>query len=174
MLLFSLFGGAVADRFERRRVLLFCESTALKLNTLVAVLMLTQPFGEATMAALLVLTFAASGNMAVDMPARTASIPAIVGMEHLANGISLQMIAQQLTTPLALPLVGLLDSAFDSGVVYTGTLFAWLAILPLISMLRYRSVDEANRRASVLGNIREGLAYARADTPRSSPSSGRC
>ena len=122
MLLFSLFGGAIADRFERRRVLLFCESTALGLNTLVALLMLTHPFGEATMIALLCLTFAAAGNMAIDMPARTASTPAIVGMEDLANGISLQMIAQQLATPLSLPLVGLLNSVFDSGQVYAGTL----------------------------------------------------
>ena len=163
MLLFSLFGGAIADRFERRRVLLFCESTALGLNTLVALLMLTHPFGEATMIALLCLTFAAAGNMAIDMPARTASTPAIVGMEDLANGISLQMIAQQLATPLSLPLVGLLNSVFDSGQVYAGTLFAWVAILPLISMLRYRSVGEANRAAGVLGNIREGLAYTRRD-----------
>ncbi len=163
MLLFSLFGGAIADRFERRRVLLFCESTALGLNTLVALLMLTHPFGEATMIALLCLTFAAAGNMAIDMPARTASTPAIVGMEDLANGISLQMIAQQLATPLSLPLVGLLNSVFDSGQVYAGTLVAWIAILPLISMLRYRSVGEANRAAGVLGNIREGLAYTRRD-----------
>jgi MFS family permease len=163
MLLFSLFGGAVADRFERRRVLLFCESMAFGLNALVALLMLTHPFGEATMIALLCVTFAAAGNMAIDMPARTASTPAIVGMADLANGISLQMIAQQLMAPLALPLVGLLNSVFDSGWVYAGTLLAWVAILPLISMLRYRSVGEANRAAGVVGNIREGLSYSRRD-----------
>src|SRR4051812_43556298 len=64
MLLFSLLGGAFADRFERRRVLLCCECAALCINALVALLMLTEPLGGATFAALLVLTFLAAGNIA--------------------------------------------------------------------------------------------------------------
>ncbi len=160
LLIFSLLGGAIADRFERRRVLLFCESTALSLNAVIAFLMITHPFGEATVAALLCITFLAAGNMAIDMPTRTASTPAIVGMADLGNGISLQMIAQQLTAPLALPLVGLLNGHFDSGTVYAGSLVAWVFILPLISSLRYHSVGAANRAQGVIGNVREGLAYS--------------
>jgi MFS family permease len=160
LLAFSLLGGAIADRFERRRVLLGCESTALTLNAIIAVLMIMNPFGEATVAALLVVTFLAAGNMAIDMPTRTASIPAIVGMDDLANGISLQMIGQQLAAPLALPLAGVLNGLFDAGHVYAGSLAAWLLILPLISSLRYHSVGEANRQQSVLGNVRAGLSYS--------------
>jgi MFS family permease len=163
MLFFSLVGGAIADRFERRRVLLFCESTALALNVVIAALMITEPFGEATVAALLVLTFLAAGNMAIDQPTRSASTPAIVGMTDLANGIGLQMMAVQLTTPLSLPLVGLLNARFDPGHVYAGSLVAWLAILPLISALRFRNLDTAKRSEGMLGNIRSGLAYTRRD-----------
>lgn len=163
MLSFSLIGGAIADRFERRRVLLFCESTALGLNAVVAVLMLANPFGSATILALLVMTFLAAGNMAIDQPARAASIPAIVGMADLSNGIGLQMIAVQLSTPLSLPLVGLLNAKFSPGEVYAGSLLAWLAILPLIGALRYRSHGGASKREGMLGNIRAGLAYSRRD-----------
>src|SRR6185295_1135295 len=46
MLLFSLIGGAIADRFERRRVLLACETSALTLSALVTLTMLTRPFGD--------------------------------------------------------------------------------------------------------------------------------
>ncbi|MEO8538569.1 MAG: MFS transporter [bacterium] len=163
MLLFSLIGGAFADRFERRRILLACECTALALNGLVALLMLTQPLGGATIALLMVLTFLAAGNMAVDMPTRTASIPAVVGMEDMPSAITLQMVAQQMTFPLALPLVGFLNSVLDGGQVYALTLLAWVAIIPLISSLRYRSIGSANRSEGMLGNIRSGLAYTRAD-----------
>ena len=163
MLIFSLVGGAIADRFERRRVLLFCESTALALNTVVALLMLTEPFGEATVGALLVLTFLAAGNMAIDQPTRSSSTPAIVGMADLANGISLQMMAIQLTTPLSLPLTGFLNATFEPGRVYAGSLIAWTAILPLIAALRFRSAGGADRRQGMLGNIRSGLAYTRRD-----------
>lgn len=163
MLLFSLIGGAFADRFERRRVLLACECSALAINAMIALLMLTEPLSGATIALLLVLTFAASGNMAVDIPTRTASTPAVVGMDHLASAITLQMVAQQLTFPLALPLVGFLNSAMDGGKVYALTLLAWTVIIPTIAALRFRSIGSANRSEGMIGNIRSGLAYARSD-----------
>lgn len=163
MLIFSLIGGAIADRFERRRVLLACAATACGLSGLVSALMLYNPFGQAAMAALLCLTFLAAAAMAIDVPARTASIPAVVGMEDMGNAISLNMVAQQLTIPLSLPLVGFLNSILEPGQVYAGTLLAWAAILPLLAALQFRSVGSANRALSMLGNIREGLAYTRRD-----------
>lgn len=163
MLTFSLLGGAIADRFERRRVLLWCESVAWGLNGVIAVLMLTNPFGDWTVLAMLLLTFLAAGNMAVDMPARSAAIPAIVGMDRLGNAISLNMIAMQLSFPVVLPLVGALNDAFEPGQVYTGSLLVWFAVIPLIAALRFRDVGHANRHVSVLGNIAEGLRYTRRD-----------
>lgn len=163
MLVFGLVGGAFADRFERRKVLLACQVTSLAIGAGVACLMVFEPLGEANIAILLVLTFLAAGAMAVDQPARTASTPAIVGMTDLPSAITLQMVAQQVTFPLALPLVGFLNGRMDAGTVYTLTLLAWAVILPLISLLRFRSVGAADRSVSMLANIRQGLAYTRAD-----------
>ena len=62
--------------------------------------MLTTPFGEATVAGIVVLTFFAAANQAIDIPTRTASIPAIVGMDDLSNAIGLNEIANQLAIPI--------------------------------------------------------------------------
>ncbi|MGE5596018.1 MAG: MFS transporter [Hyphomicrobiales bacterium] len=164
MLAFSLVGGAIADRFERRRVLLWCESNAFALNAVIALLMLTNPFGEGTIFVLTIFTFFAAGNMSIDMPARSASMPTIVGMDHLANAISLNMIALQLAFPVMLPVTGILNSLFEPGPVYAGTLVVWLAVIPLIATLRYRSAGHASRDVSLLGNIRDGLAYSVRDS----------
>ena len=161
MLTMSLVGGAIADRFERRRVLLVCESVSLCAAAVVAYLMLTEPLGGNTIWALLVMTFIAAGNMAVDMPARSASIPAIVGMEQLAPAIGLQQVFVQLMIPVSLPLVGFLNGAFEAGQVYTASLAAWLLIIPLISMLRYRSKGEAGAGRGFIGNIVDGMKYTR-------------
>lgn len=163
MLLFGLIGGAFADRFERRRVLMGCQVASLIIGAGVGGLMVVEPLGEANIALLFVLTFLAAGTMAIDQPARTASTPAIVGMKDLSSAISWQMAAQQITFPFALPLVGFLNAIFDPGTVYLLTLTAWIAIIPLIGLLRFRSFGEANRSMSMLGNIREGLAYTRRD-----------
>ena len=163
MLIFSLLGGAIADRFERRRVLLVCETLTLALNALIAALMLANPFGGAGVVALIVVTFFAAGNQAIDMPARSASIPAIVGMRDLSGAIALNAIAMQAGFLLAPLAVGFLNEAFEPGQVYAGTLLAWALILPLIATLRFRSRGSANRAIGMLSNIREGLAYTRRD-----------
>ncbi|MEX2080785.1 MAG: MFS transporter [Dehalococcoidia bacterium] len=160
MLLFSLIGGAIADRFERRRVLLVCETASMGISAIVAMLMLTNPFGEGTIVAVCVFSFAASGVMSIDQPARQAAIPAIVGMESLGNAVSLNSLAMQMTLPLSLPLVGLLNAAWGPGEVYFGSLLAYAMIIPLIWLLRFRSVGTGDRRAGMLGNIAEGLRYS--------------
>ena len=163
MILFSLLGGAIADRFERRRVLLVCETLAFVLNAGVAALMLTNPLGDATIALLVVFTFFAAGNMAIDMPTRQAAIPAVVGMDRVGSAISLNMVAMQVTFPLTLPVAGLLNDIIEPGRVYALSLLAWLAVIPLIAMLQFRDRGKANRAESMLRNIREGLAYTRRD-----------
>lgn len=163
MILFSLIGGAIADRFERRRVLLVCEICALILNGGVALLMLTNPLGDATIAVLVVCTFFAAGNMAIDMPTRNAAIPAVVGMDRVGSAISLNMVAMQVTFPVTVPIAGLLNDIIEPGQVYALSLLVWLAVIPLIAMLRFRDRGKAKRSESMLRNIREGLAYTRRD-----------
>jgi len=164
MVTFSLIGGAVADRLDRRRILLATESASLAINAVIAALMLTSILGEATVAAVIVCTFVSAGVTAIDGPARSASMPSIVGMEHLASAISLSAIVSQLTLPLSLSLVGVLNAAFGPGEVYAGSLVAWVGILPMIAALRYRSVGGGRREEGIVANIRDGVRYARANT----------
>ncbi len=158
-LLFSLIGGAFADRFERRLVLLSCESTTLVLNVFVALFMLLMPFGDATFFGVVALTFLASATQAIDHPARQASIPAVVGMEDLGNAISLNSAAQQLMIPITIPVAAVLNSQFGPGALYAGSLLVWLGIIPLIAMLDYESRGGAGRQ--VLRAVSDGLRYTR-------------
>jgi MFS family permease len=163
MILFGLVGGALADRMERRLLLIATQMAALAINGAIAALMLTEPFGAANVAVLLALTFAAAANMAVDQPARQAATPAIVGMAAVPSAIALQMVAQQVTFPLALPLVGFLNGRLEAGQVYAMTLLAWAGVLPLLFALRFRSRGQGAAGAGVVRNVLEGLRYTRAE-----------
>ena len=161
-LLFSLIGGAIADRFERRLVLLGCESTSLVLNGFVALLMLTTPFGGATIVGVVALTFFAAATQAIDHPARQASIPAVVGMNDLGSAISLNSAAQQLMIPIAIPIAGVLNDVTGAGPLYAGSLVIWLGILPLIALLDYKSRGTALIAGrQMLRAVAEGLQYTR-------------
>ncbi|MBI2767610.1 MAG: MFS transporter [Chloroflexi bacterium] len=163
MLAFSFAGGAIADRFERRHVLVATESVAFVLTAAVALAMLAEPLGEATIVAVAALVLLQAGNQAIDLPARAASIPAIVGMEAVTNAIGLQMVALQIAFPSMLPLVGFLNSQFESGRVFLGTAAVWVVVIPLMLALRFESGELGARGRGMLANIRDGLAYARRD-----------
>ncbi|MFN0096293.1 MAG: MFS transporter [Dehalococcoidia bacterium] len=164
MLLFSFLGGAFADRFERRKVLLVCECTAFTVTALMGLTMVTKPFGDATIAAVIGLVFLSAANMATDGPSRTASIPVIVGQENMASAIALNNVAQQLTFPLIIPIVGFLSGTIGPGKVVLVSLVAWAVIFPSISLLKYSSRNAVTKRRSVRGtlqDVRAGLRYAK-------------
>ncbi len=156
-LLFSLIGGAIADRFQRRHVLLGCESASLVLNGFVALLMLTTPFGEATFIGVLGFTFLASATQAIDHPARQASMPAIVGMDDLPNAISLNSAAQQIMIPITIPLAAVLNSVFGPGALYGASLVTYFFIIPLIALLSYDSIGSAGNQ--MFRAVAEGIRY---------------
>lgn len=163
MIVFGLVGGALADRLERRALLMAGQLITLAVNAAVAGLMLWTPFGGADIAVLLALTFVAAGTLAVDQPARQALTPAIVGMAALPSAITLQMVAQQVTFPLALPLAGVLNGRMDAGTVYALTLLAWLGVLPLLWVMRARSRGGGGSGSGVARATWEGLRYTRGE-----------
>jgi MFS family permease len=164
---FGLIGGAIADRFERRRVLLACECASFSLTLMLAAMLLSKPAGDATIVPVLALVFALAVVMAIDQPSRTSSIPVIVGRENLGPALGVFNVAMQVTAPVALPLVGLLVGAFGPGPVMLGSAAAWFVVAPLIFALRYSSrgatAPRPVRPGAMLGDIRAGLAYAARD-----------
>ncbi|MFN0145789.1 MAG: MFS transporter [Dehalococcoidia bacterium] len=165
MLACSLLGGAIADRFERRRVLLCCELLAVTVTALMAGSMIWMPFGGVTVLAILALVFLSAAIMAIDGPSRSASIPAVVPPAEMGSAIGLSNVAQQLTFPVVLPVIGILNQTLGPGQVVAVSLGAWVLIIPIIASLRYSSRALVPRAAGAgfIGEIKAGLGYARRD-----------
>lgn len=86
---FSLFGGVVADAFDRRRLMLFTQ-TAMALFALL--LAWVARSDSPSLLSIYVLTSLSSAAGVVDGPARHALLPALVPAQHLANAITLNTI----------------------------------------------------------------------------------
>jgi MFS family permease len=137
MLAFGLFGGALADRFDRRRLLIVSQSAGLCVGVCVAVVMLTTPGSAATTIALFIaLVFVASGLGAIDSPTRLAMVPELVGREDLPNAIALDAVAFQIAFPLGLPLTGVLIDGIGFGWTYVVTLGAYAAVITSVAFMR--------------------------------------
>jgi MFS family permease len=84
---FALLGGSVADRFDKRRLLLFTQSGSAALAVLLGFLTW---FGIIQLWMILVLAFLNGTLLSFDQPARGALVPVLVPSEDLGNAISLQ------------------------------------------------------------------------------------
>lgn len=91
MLLFGLFGGALADRMDRRRLLMVTQSAALVIYGVLSALVIVDrialwpAFG---------LIFLAASVESVDAPARQALLPHLVPREHIPDAVVLFIAAQ--------------------------------------------------------------------------------
>src|SRR5205814_10345306 len=86
IMLFSLFGGVLADRLPKRRVLLFTQSFAM---LQAAVLWILVASGQIQIWEVLVLASLLGLTNSVDMPTRQAFVVEMVGREDLPNAIAL-------------------------------------------------------------------------------------
>jgi len=82
----TLYAGAIADRFEKRRVIFWCQAAMMVLAFLLAALCWT---GAVRLWHVLGLAFLLGAAQALDTPARQAFVVELVGKEDLGNAIAL-------------------------------------------------------------------------------------
>src|SRR5216684_143232 len=114
VMLLSLFGGVLADRLPKRKVLLFTQSFAALQATVLWVLLAT---GEVQLWHVLVLATLLGLTNSLDMPTRQAFVVEMVGREDLPNAIALNS--------------SLFNMARILGPGLGGLLIAWLGVAPL-------------------------------------------
>ncbi len=155
--LFSLFGGVVADRFERRRVLLASQwtqmGTAFILTALVA-------FHVVHVWHILCLSFVTGFAQAFGGPAYQALIPTLVDKEDMPNAIALNSIQFNVATVIGPTLGGLaLVKLGDAWCFFLNGLSFFAPIVSLL-MLRIRFIPLPTTE-SILTSMKEGFRFIR-------------
>ena len=103
ILVLALFGGALADRIERKRIVQLGQGGAAILAVFIAI---SISVGSITWYHLLGASIVHGSLMALLMPARQAMIPQLVGKEKLGNAMALNAAGMSLTTLMAPALAG--------------------------------------------------------------------
>ena len=153
-LVLSFVGGAIADRFDRKRIILVTQSVGL-LATLVLV---TATFGGFVSPGILyVIAFAIGGNRAFDAPARQALIPNLVPRAELGSALTLNTMLRQLATTVGPGLGGVLIGIAGVGAAYTLNAASFAAVI--IALLLMHPVVQVrgastSRAELVLGGLR--------------------
>jgi len=154
--LFALVGGSVADRIDKRRLLLVTQTGSAALAILLGFLTL---FGVIQLWMILVLAFLNGALLSFDQPTRGALVPVLVPKEDLGNAISLQAMifngASTLGPALAgfgVATLGYAGNFFLNGASFLGVLIALYAMRVPHSPTHQQSTLQAIRTA--LGTVR--------------------
>lgn len=160
MLIFGLYGGALADRMDRRRLLMCTGAVTLLVNLTLGVLAVT---GVIALWQALVLIFIGAATAAVDTAVRQALIPDLVSREDIPNAAALTTAAQMGTFALTPALAGFVIDALGPGGAYALSVIGNAGVIAALALLRYRGRSTGARRQSALRDIREGARYLRSN-----------
>ena len=161
MLLLSLFGGAFADRLERKRIIQLGQVGAALIALFVGVSVSTE---TVTWYHLLAASMLQGAVFSFLMPARQAIIPQLVGQERLGNAMALNAMGMSATTLVAPAVAGVLYGNIygyvpigPDGVYYIIT--AMCVMATLLTGRLPKLTGGGTGRSGVLSDIRAGLSY---------------
>lgn len=159
LIVFSIVGGALADSFDRRRIMAVAQVGLLLNASVLAVLTLA---GTSSLLAIFVLAATGGALEAIERPARTAMLPSLVRPDQLSAAVALRQVVYQ-TTHIAGPALGgvLIALVGNVGWVYALDGLTFLAALVALKWVPFRAPGPRESDAGIsLDSIRHGLAYA--------------
>jgi MFS family permease len=157
VLLVGAWGGLVADRVDKRRLLVGTQAAA---GVLALVLGTVAALGVVQLWMIYVLALGLGAVNALDNPARRAFVVEMVGAEHVSNAVSLSSAMFMAARVIGPAIAGLVIAGFGvswcffaNGVSYSAAVIAFLAMREN----EFFSVEPVPKRK---GQLREGLRYA--------------
>jgi len=154
ILLFGVFAGAIADNFDRRRVMLTAQIGMLIVSGVLAFVTWQKaitPFG------LLALVLLVGVGTALNGPAWQASVRAQVGRADLPHAISLNTISFNLARSVGPALGGLLISIWDISLAFAINALSYCILIAVL--LRWKPEVTPPARTPMLRGIADGIHF---------------
>jgi MFS family permease len=158
-LFLSPFGGLYADRFDRRKLMLFGHGISVLLIFLLATLTSTGVIAIWHIATISVLL----GTVwALTDPASMAIIPSLVTPDDLLNATAMNTFAWQIGRLIGSAIAGVLMGLVALGGTFYGAGIAFVVTFILVFLIRAPTTITA-KRTSIGKDIKEGLSYIKSN-----------
>jgi len=160
ILILSLFGGVVADRFDRRKILISTQSSLGVISLIYFFLILTD---RMEFWHILVLSAIAGGVAAFELPASQAFVSELVRREDLPQAVALNSASFNATRTIGPALAGVAITAFGTAAAFLVNAFTLLAPISVLMRLKGKVQQQPRpaNRGSGLSQLKEGMAYIR-------------
>jgi MFS family permease len=155
LMLLSLFGGAIADAVDRRRLLLL---TQMGLTVVSLALAVVTQAGAASVPLLYVLTAAGACFSALDSPTRSSLMPTLIDRRLIRAAIALNQTLFQFATVFGAALAGIVIAQVGLAAAYWLDAASFAAALVTVWSIRMPPRVPTERQ-SVIRSVVEGVRY---------------
>jgi len=159
MIAFSLVGGVLADRFDRRRILIVTQLVAMISALILAILVVVD---SVEIWHVLLIAFVSSIFFAVDNPTRQALVPDLVGKERLTSAIGLNSAAWNAAAVVSPSVAGILIAVVSIAGAFFLNAASYLAVIAAVVLMPPLPLKTASR-GSMLSQLAAGVSYIRSE-----------
>ncbi|MCO6184780.1 MFS transporter [Rhizobium sp. L1K21] len=157
IMLFSLISGAIADNFDRRRVMMTAQLFMFSVSALLAAFAY---LGWMTPWALLTFTFLIGCGTALNNPSWQASVGDMVPRDDLAGAVSLNSMGFNITRSVGPALGGLIVAVGGGAAAFATNALSYLAIIAALLGWKREAADNAMPREQIGSAVAAGFRYA--------------
>jgi len=157
--LFSLIGGVIADRIERRRILLVSQYVQMASASTLTILVATGLLGTHVWP-ILCLSFVSGLAQAFGGPAYQALIPTLVDKEDMPNAIALNSIQFNVAVVVGPALAGLALAKLGEKWCFGLNALSFLAPIISLSIITTRFLPKKTTE-SILSSLKQGIQFVR-------------
>ena len=156
LLLLAPYGGLLADRMDKRRLLLATQSALGVMALLLGVLVVT---GAVQLWMVVALAFGLGISTAIDNPVRQSFAQEMVGPARVRNAVTLNSILVNAARAVGPAVAGLLIATTGTGVCFLVNAVSYVAVLAALLSMDVAELQPSPRAERARGQVREGLSY---------------
>jgi MFS family permease len=159
VLFFALFGGVIADRVPKRRLMLITQTTMLVQAAIMALITAT---GHVQLIHIYILAAILGTANAVDNPAQQAFVKELVGPADVPNAVALNSMIMNVSRLAGPALGGITIALVGVAGCFALNAVSFLAVIAGLLLMRPERFYDASRppRGNVFAQIGEGLRYS--------------
>jgi MFS family permease len=158
VLLLSPYGGVVADRIDKRRLMVILQSAMGVQALALGVLTLT---GAVTFWQIGLLALLLGLNNAFENPARQSFMLELVGGDYLRNAITLNSVLVNVARTIGPAVAGILIATVGEGVCFLANSASFVAVVFSLVTMNQAALSPTTPAPRARGQLREGLHYVR-------------
>jgi len=156
LLLFSMFGGVLGEKFEKRKLIQIAQGSNLLTSIFISILLFTN---QLHWSHLLIVSITQGAGFALQVPARQALIPDLVGKKLVTNAIGLNALIMGITMMIAPAIGGYTYEYFGARNSYLIVSFLMVIGLSLLYFIPKFPPKITSNKISTLKGVINGFKY---------------